>query len=160
MRIPNRYKMRIHMQPVHAQCKDNYSMLSKQKDSMFPRCTLTEWGHRAKFTNCIISNYKRIWERRSAHKWTNEQASSFSANYFSNDYMCMGSIARCNRWLPQSTSCRTAWAAGLHHILTYKRHESGFSDNNRGPIWWYIVPKQVNVPESVNVPIRWNVPIR
>ena len=40
MRIPFRYIMHIHMQAEHTQCKDNYSMLSKQKDNLFPQGAL------------------------------------------------------------------------------------------------------------------------
>ena len=60
MRILIEYRMHMHMPAEHTQCNDKYTILSKQKASMFPRCTLTEWGQSANITDRIGPSCQRI----------------------------------------------------------------------------------------------------
>ena len=81
---------------------NKYMIWPKQKVSMFPSCTLTEWGQSTKITHRLIPSCQRISDRRSAHRPTSVQVPSFLTKYSSRDIMRIGSTAGHDLWLPQT----------------------------------------------------------
>ena len=88
----------------------------QQNDSVFPRCTLTEWGQSANNTDCVVPE-KSIHDLVRAHWPTDKLASSFLAKNSTSDVMRIDSTTRYNVWLPHGISYRNLVANLCYPML-------------------------------------------
>ena len=106
MCIPIRRRTQMHMSAKHTECTYNYTILPKQKESMFSRCTLTECGQSAKVTNRIVLYSGNLGSLR--RQLASQSTSIFiPSQVFGNGVMRMRSTTGHNLWLPMSAYFRT-----------------------------------------------------